>query len=121
MIDTSNIVIKAVSKKLEVKEDLVKLIHDYYWEKGVRNSIRSGNHTAIRIAKLGTFFVSKIKLYRRIKKYIAFIRNLEFKPESDFKRLSKQERIDIYKKDLALLLSRRNDLAKLYYQKALKV
>lgn len=114
MIDTSNTVIKQVARKLNKSEDIVKKVHDYYWEEGLKVSMRSGKHTAIRVSKFGTFMVSRRKLYRLIQKYIAYIRHLRLKETEAFKRSTKEEALAKYTQDLRTLLERRNDLAILY-------
>lgn len=117
MIDTVNVVNKLVAEKLDVSEDIVKVTNAFYWRFGVVESMRSGDHTAIRVGKVGTFMVSRRKLYRRIKKYISLIKALKSENVSEFKRVSKEERIEAYKADLRKLLARRNDIAKLYSRK----
>jgi len=114
MIDTSNTVVRQVAKRLEVTEEAAKIVYDFYWREGIVGSIRSGKYTSIRASKLGTFTVSKRKLYKEIYKYIAYIRFLKAKDSNSFKRYTKEEAIQKYKKDLKLLLERRNDLANLY-------
>lgn len=114
MIDTSNTVSKVVAKKLEISEDIIKSVYDYYWKNGVKKAIRSGKYTSVRVSKLGTFMVSRRKLYRHIQKYIAYIRHLRLQDTISFKRSTKEEAISKYIDDLKLLLERRNDLAILY-------
>lgn len=114
MIDTSNTVTRHIAKRLEVTEEIAKTVYDFYWKEGIVNSIRSGKNTSIRVAKLGTFTVSKRKLYQQIHKYIAYLRFLRTKDSNDFKKFTKEEAIERYKSDLRLLLERRNDLANLY-------
>ena len=116
MIDTSNTVSKVVAKRLEISEDIIKNVYDFYWKHGVKDAIRSGKYTAIRVAKLGTFMVSRRKLEKHIKKYIAYIRHLELQDVRSFKKYTKEEAMVKYKADLRLLLDRRNDIAILYNQ-----
>lgn len=114
MIDTSSTIIRQTAKKLEISEDLIKTIYDFYWKEGVKGAMRSGQNTAIRVSKVGTFMVSRRKLYRHIQKHIFYIRHLRSQPEEIFKRTSKEEMIERYYIDLKVLLERRNELAKLY-------
>ena len=67
---------KEVATELGFSEDLVKKVNKFYWEKGIKDSIRSAEHTNIRVRGLGTFTTSKFKLYLDIEKLIKFIRNL---------------------------------------------
>lgn len=116
MIDTSNTVTKQVAKALELPEDIIKKVYEFYWKEGIKESIRSGKNLSIRVAKLGTFVVSKRKVNLRIHKYIAYLRHLRLQEPSSFKRMTKEQTIEKYVDDLKLLLELRNQLAKLYIE-----
>ena len=117
MIDTINIANRYTSRKLSISEEIVKEVNRYFWKEGVKGTMKTGKYTAFRIPKLGTFVVSRLKLRKRISKYIAYIRFLKQEDQLKFKKISKEDRINQYQEELKLLLDRRNDLAKLYIKK----
>jgi len=121
MVDTIITINREVSRELGFSEDLVKKVNKFYWEQGVKDSIRSAQHTNIRIRGLGTFATSKFKLYADIKELIKFIRNLrENKLNKKFKNTTREELIELQLAQLRKLLFRRNELAKAHYIKQVR-
>jgi len=114
MIDTQNTVIKQVSRKTNISEETIKKVYEYYWKEGFKPAMRSGLHLSIRVAKFGTFTVSKWKLNNVIDKYIAYIEHLGKRDDSTFKKQSKEETILRYRKDLTKLLKLKVELDDLY-------
>lgn len=120
MLGTINIINKQVARELELSEDLVKRINAYYWLNGIKAEFQCGSNSAIRIKNLGTFMISRFKLNKKIRELIKEIRKIS-NLESDFKIRTRQEVINERKEYLKVLLERRNDIAKLYYQRELKI
>lgn len=113
MIETINVVNREVSKTLGMNETLVKFINQFYWRKGVKEAIQSGQHTSVRIKNIGTLVTSRMKVNNKIVKLIRAIRELN-NPERVFKEKTKKEYLDEKYKELRLMLARRNDIAKAY-------
>lgn len=96
--------------ELDIPLSTVKKVNNYFWRVGVKESIKNVNNTSIFIKNLGTFSVSKYKLYREIKRVIRFIRGIRISP-----KYTEQKRQDILKSyyyNLNKLLEKRNQLAK---------
>jgi len=113
MIETINVVNREVSKTLGMNETLVKFINQFYWRKGVKEAIQSGQHTSVRIKNIGTLVTSRMKVNNKIVKLIRANRELN-NPERVFKEKTKKEYLDEKYKELRLMLARRNDIAKAY-------
>ncbi len=116
MIDTIFSINKEVAKELGFSEDLVKKVNKFYWEKGIKDTIRDGSITNIRIRGIGTISTSKHKLRGAIEDLITLIRITKDRT-TDYKTKTKQQVLDEQMNQLTKLLIRRNELAIAYYQK----
>lgn len=116
MIETINQINKEVAQELKIDENIVKKVNKYFWEQGVKDSIRTAQYTGIRIRGLGTFYTSRYKLRRAIEDLlveIRFIRDVK----QEFKVRTREQLLDEKYEMLNKYLIRRNELAKAFYQK----
>lgn len=100
---------KKVALELNLKEELVSKVNDYYWNT-VKKTVRNLEDEFIHIKKIGNFEVSNFKLDSYIKflrQYIMNIRN-SYKYTHDFK----EEVLKEYKRRYALAMSMQREVKK---------
>jgi len=109
-------VIKKTAKELGQPEDQVRKVLMEYWKTGMSN-IFSLEKTTVSFRHIGSFTVSRYKLYNYLKKQIGKIRRMKtLDTVSEEKRA---EILKIYHEDLRTALVQRNILA-IHYQKRFK-
>lgn len=113
MIETISHINREISKELSIDESLVKSINAFYW-KSIRDTVSSGEHTSIRLNSLGTYVISRRKLWIYINKLIKQIRYFRKNVDKVFKNKTREEYIEDRVNELRLILKRRDDLAKVY-------
>jgi hypothetical protein len=118
MIETISIVNKEVSKRLGIQEDIIKSVNAFYW-KNVKGSINTAQNTSIRINNLGTYVISRTKLWILIKRRIKEIRYFRTTTK-EFKVKDRDTSINDLITELRILLQRRNDIAIIYRNNELK-
>jgi len=119
MVSTIIGINKEVSEELGIPQDIVKKVNKFFWEKGIKDAIRSGDYTNIRIRGLGTISSSRRKIWKEISYIIATIRNMR-NNDAKFKNKSRDEVIEELKLELRKLLIRRDELAKAFYIKQIR-
>lgn len=112
-MDTLNNVNREISKELNIPEDIVRKVNSYYWKRGVKEAISSGEHTSIRLKNIGTLAVSRHKINEKIVTLISKLRKL-YVSEREFKKKTKEQVIEERKKELSLMCKRRSDIANVY-------
>lgn len=119
MIGTIKQVNQEVARELSIDEDIVNKVNKFFWEKGVKDAVRTAEYTSIRIRGLGTLVTSRFKLNKFIFKLIREIRFLR-STDKEYKNTTKE---DLLKEKYILLdkyLFRRNELAKAFYIQQMK-
>lgn len=101
-------VIKKTALELNIPEDQVKVVVMEYW-KTIYNKILTGSETAITVRHIGTFTVSRWKLYNYIKKIIAKIKRIRKTDKLTDEK--KKEILDLEYKRLRNCLYHRNKIA----------
>lgn len=94
---------------------LVRAVNKFFWKEGIKKNLSNVNYNSIFIKNFGTIVISKYKLNKYILELIEKIRRVQ---RSDkYREETKQFIIDRYKKNIRILLKRRNDIIKTGYYK----
>lgn len=101
---------KKTAEQLKVDLDLVKKINKYFWNE-LKVNIRKGEHDAMYVRGLGTFFIGRTALRKAIVTTIKDIRRClrNVNPKSEERLIREKER-------LQRLLRLRNTCAKANYK-----
>ena len=118
MIDSIVKVNKEISKELDMSENIVAAVNKFYWG-AIKEAIRDGSHTNIRIRGIGTIATSMLKLKKDILRIINRIRRLRSSTQ-EYTTITKEEVIDNLYVILRKLLARRNELASVYRPRQIK-
>lgn len=103
----------ALSKQLDLPEKVVRAVYNYYWSKGVKNKMNQLEENAVYVPFIGTFGVSRRKLYGEIKAKIGLIRYYEDNVSNMDATIIEERKEKTYN-TLRKLLERRNEIAHLY-------
>ena len=109
-----DVVNKIISEKTNIEEKTVKSVNQYFW-KCIRQKMVSAESTAISVKGLCTFHISRYNLNKHIHIIISKIRRL--RNAVFYKEHTKLKMIDIQVNRLQTLLKRRNEIAKMNYDK----
>ena len=102
-------VIKKVSSNRSLPQKLVEDIYKFYWKEGVLDGLRASDHTAFSVPKIGTFFLSYIKICAEIRDIIKRLRVVR---GTEKYTVGKRKEIDLYYCNyLRKLLERKNELS----------
>lgn len=104
---------KLISRELNIKEDLVESVNDFYW-KEVRKKLSGLESTSVSIKHIGTITTSKRKIDQFIKTTIKKIRSIN--NSNRYKESTKSLLLDTNYDRLRKALIQRNELATQYYE-----
>lgn len=107
-----------LSKKMDVPVKVIELVNKEYW-KEIKKKMNDLESTNLFIRKIGTFSASRYLINQKIKKDINLIRRLP--NNKKYSELRKQEIIKKVMGRLKKLLYQRNEVAKIYYERAKRV
>lgn len=107
-----------ISKQLGIPLNVVESVNKEYWRE-IKRKMNTCESTNIYVKKIGTFSVSKYLINKKIGKTIGYIRSVG--RNEKFSEEKKIEIINSVKQDLRKLLYQRNELAKIKYERPLRV
>lgn len=104
---------KLEADKLKMDLAVVKAVNRFFWKKGVKANMSGVKIRSIFIKNLGTFTVSKYKLYKEIGNTIQKIRMM--KKSTKFTEEKKKMIITFLYESLSQMLRQRNIIATDFY------